>query len=85
LQSINPLFARLKPIVGGTATVMGQLARQAGALAGSDGVLDKISRVGRTNVAVIGHFGTGAIALGHALLTVLDAARPLTLWFSQPR
>ena len=82
LQSINPLFARLRPIVGGTATVMGQLARQAGALAGSDGVLDKISRIGRTNVAVIGHFGTGAIALGHALITVLDAARPLTLWFS---
>jgi hypothetical protein len=83
LKSVTPLFDRLRPVVGGTARVMGDLARTAGGLAGSGGVLDMVSRIGATNIAVIRHLGTGAIALAHGLLTVLDVARPLTLWFSR--
>ena len=83
LQSASANLGRLNPIVRGTANMLGQLAREAGALVGSAGFGRDIATVGARNVQILGILGRAAISVGDALRHVVVAAGPLTMWMTR--
>lgn len=83
LKQAQGNLGRLSPIVRETANQIGGLATRAGALVGSKGFGQDFTRLGRTNVTLIGSMGNSALNLANALRHVLIPAQELTRWLGR--
>jgi hypothetical protein len=82
LESAVRNFDSVKTVVGQTASVIGDLARQAGDLIGSPAFGRDLERVGSRNADIIATLGQGALRLGDAFRHIVVAAGPLTTWLA---
>jgi hypothetical protein len=83
LPTVRGLLGTLTPVIGRTATTLGRLADNALRVAGSRGVLHDLATIGNTNIGIISHLGSAGIVLARALVSVVAAAGPLTLWLAR--
>lgn len=83
LKSATPLLAAVRPQILATSSVLGDLARNAGAMMGGSFFTGAAARIMRTNVGVIENVGNGGLHAAVGLTRIVDAARPLTAWLGR--
>ena len=78
----GPAFTILKRRLGDTSAVLGGVIARFSDMLFSGKNLASLDRIFDSNLIVIQNFGRGATALGQSLISIVDAARPLTQEFS---
>lgn len=78
----GPAFTILKRRLGDTSAVLGGVIARFSDMLFSGKNLASLDRIFGSNLIVIQNFGRGATALGQSLISIVDAARPLTQEFS---
>lgn len=79
---IDKLLPRLVPLFRETGGVLGGIAKELSSVITKSDNLDKLERIWKTNDKALGNFGSAIGNLYDSLLSIGDAARPLTLRFS---
>lgn len=77
IRTLAPLMNTFRPIVLGTATVLGDLARAGADLVASPAFSGQLLQIGQRNITVIRGLGNAALTVAPAILTVINAAGPL--------
>jgi len=79
----GPFFGILKKNFQATGDVIAKFVTGFSDMIQEAGNMRAIDRIMQSNTAVLGSFSEGAIALGRALITILDAAHPVTEEFAR--
>ena len=79
---IDKLLPRLVPLFRETGGVLGSIAKELSSVITKSDNLDKLERIWKTNDKALKNFGSATGNLYSSLLSIGDAARPLTLRFS---
>lgn len=79
---IDKLLPRLVPLFRETGGVLGGIAKELSNVVTKSDNLDKLERIWKTNDKALQNFGSATGNLYSSLLSLGDAARPLTLRFS---
>ncbi len=77
IRTLSPLMNTFRPIILGTATVLGDLARAGADLIASPAFSGQLVQIGQRNIGVIRGLGDASLQIAPAFVTVINAAGPL--------
>ncbi|MDQ3573784.1 MAG: hypothetical protein M3404_02510 [Actinomycetota bacterium] len=83
LIAVRPLFATLSPVIAGTGSALGELARQFGAMFGSPAWQTAITVVGQANIQALQLLSPALLAVADAVRSILVVASPFLVVLAQ--